>query len=179
MLKLYEHLSSPRCDQTQASDLREKECWQIYMKLILMCIGENFSLNISRKMSNYFRYETKTTQEKCVDISLAVEMLYLSTVDAFDIAIIVSGDKDFVPALEKVRLLSKKVAICSMRNSCNTDLSRSDARIRDFDMIWLDDYIKELYEMKLDVEGNDVFDSAILSILVKVSFLFVQIASLK
>jgi hypothetical protein len=84
-----------------------------------------------------------------VDISLAVEMLYMSTVsDAFDIAVLVSGDKDFIPALEKVRRLAKRVAICSMRNSCNKDLCNSENTIRDFDMIWLDDYIEELFVKK-------------------------------
>jgi uncharacterized LabA/DUF88 family protein len=83
--------------------------------------------------------------EKCVDIALAVEMLYMSTVpESYEVAVIVSGDKDFVPALEKTRLRGKRVAVCSVRNSCNKDLSRPTARIRDFDLIWLDDYIDEL-----------------------------------
>eukprot|EP00981_Chlorochromonas_danica_P009297 scaffold2602_cov177-Ochromonas_danica.AAC.18 len=76
------------------------------------------------------RFLTKNTQEKCVDISLAVEMLYLSTVnDAFDIAVLVSGDKDFVPVLEKTRMLAKRVAICSMRGSCNNDLCNNENTI--------------------------------------------------
>ena len=84
-------------------------------------------------------------QEKCVDISLAVEMLYMATVpNAYDIAVIVTGDMDFMPALEKTRLLGKRTAICSFRNGINQDMLASDARIRDFDVIWLDDYIEEL-----------------------------------
>ena len=87
---------------------------------------------------------------------------------------IVTGDKDFIPALQKTRqkgmhiiysdstygvytilhhthmniphnsdlpYLGKRVAICSMRNSCNRDLVRPDNNIKDFDMIWMDDYI--------------------------------------
>lgn len=95
------------------------------------------------------RFLTKNTQEKCVDISLAVEMLYMSTVnDAFDIAVLVSGDKDFVPVLEKTRMLAKRVAICSMRGSCNSDLCNNQNTVRDFDMIWLDDYVEDLYVPK-------------------------------
>jgi len=93
------------------------------------------------------RYETNpnTKQEKCVDIALATELLYLSTVpNAFDIAVLVSGDKDYLPALEKARLLSKRVAICSMRNFCNRDFFREKNRIRDFDVIWIDDYLDQL-----------------------------------
>jgi hypothetical protein len=91
------------------------------------------------------RFETKYLQEKCVDISLAVEMLYMSAIpDAFDIAVIVTGDKDFIPALEKTRMRAKKVAICSVRSSCNKDLIKPESRVRDFDVIWLDDYVDDL-----------------------------------
>ena len=43
-------------------------------------------------------------QEKCVDIALAVDMVHYSTVpNAFDIAVLVSGDRDFIPALVRTR----------------------------------------------------------------------------
>lgn len=81
-------------------------------------------------------------QEKCVDISLAVEMLFMATVpNAYDIGVIVTG---FIPALEKTRLLGKRVAICSIRNSVNQDLIKPEARTRDFDVIWLDEHLDEL-----------------------------------
>ena len=57
-------------------------------------------------------------QEKCVDIALAVDMLHYATVpNAFDVAVLVSGDRDFIPALVRTRQKGKRVAICSMRNS--------------------------------------------------------------
>lgn len=88
-------------------------------------------------------------QEKCVDIALAVEMLSLAHVPgAYDIAVLVSGDKDFMPALDKVRQQGKRTAICSMRNSCNKDLSSIDANIRDFEMIWLDENLDAFMEKK-------------------------------
>lgn len=101
------------------------------------------------------RYVTASEQEKCVDIALAVEMLYMATVhDAYDIAVVVTGDKDFMPAMQKTRLLAKQVAICSMRNSCNQDLVDPNAQIRDFDIIWLDDYVTDLYLPRTDAEGD-------------------------
>ena len=40
-----------------------------------------------------------------MDISLAVEMLYMATVpDAYDVAVIITGGKDFMPAMQKTRL---------------------------------------------------------------------------
>jgi uncharacterized LabA/DUF88 family protein len=102
------------------------------------------------------RLVTAGLQEKCVDISLAVEMLYLATVPyAYDIAIIVTGDKDFMPAMEKTRLKGKRVAVCSMRNSCNRDLARPDQMIRDFDVIWLDDYIDDIFKPKYGNNENN------------------------
>lgn len=57
-------------------------------------------------------------QEKCVDIALAVDMVHYATVpDAFDVAVLVSGDRDFLPALCRVREKGKRVCIASMRNS--------------------------------------------------------------
>jgi uncharacterized LabA/DUF88 family protein len=91
------------------------------------------------------RFENKVYEEKCVDISLAVEMLYMATVPgAYDVAVLVTGDKDFIPVLEKTRLLGKRVAIASVRSSASVDLVQPEARLRDFDVIWLDDYIDEL-----------------------------------
>ena len=54
--------------------------------------------------------------EKCVDISLAVEMLHYATVpNAYDVAILLSGDKDFIPALVRTRQKGRKVGIKSSR----------------------------------------------------------------
>jgi hypothetical protein len=51
------------------------------------------------------KFTTSGQQEKCVDISLAVEMLYLATVpDVYDVAVVITGDKDFMPAMKKTRL---------------------------------------------------------------------------
>jgi len=39
-------------------------------------------------------------QEKCIDIALAVEMMHFATVPgAYDLAVLLSGDKDFMPAM--------------------------------------------------------------------------------
>ena len=88
---------------------------------------------------------TTRAQEKCVDIMIAVDMLYMATVpEAYDVAVIITGDKDFIPALQKTRLKAKRVAVASVRNSCNKDLTRQDLHIRDFDLIWLEDHLDKL-----------------------------------
>jgi len=86
-------------------------------------------------------------KEKCVDISLATTMLYQAAVPhAYDVAIAVVGDRDFMPVFQHVRLLGKRVAIASIKGSCAAEFSDDSdpARIKDFDIIWLDDMLERL-----------------------------------
>lgn len=72
-----------------------------------------------------------------------------------------------MPALVKTRQKGKRVAICSMRNSCNRDLVMPGAAIRDFDIIWLDDFIDEIIAPRPNLfENSD--DQALMDIIVKV-----------
>ena len=67
--------------------------------------------------------ETVGRSEKCVDIQLAVELLHYATIpDAFDVAVVLTGDKDFLPALSRTRQKGRKVALVSMRYGCNQAL---------------------------------------------------------
>jgi cold shock CspA family protein len=86
-------------------------------------------------------------KEKCVDIALATSMLFQAALpQAYDIAITVLGDLDFKPVLQAVRRLGKRVGIASIRGSCAPDLAdaRDPDRVKDFDVIWLDDVTEEL-----------------------------------
>eukprot|EP00302_Diacronema_sp_CCMP2436_P041354 CAMPEP_0180034354 /NCGR_PEP_ID=MMETSP0984-20121128/29550_1 /TAXON_ID=483367 /ORGANISM="non described non described, Strain CCMP 2436" /LENGTH=224 /DNA_ID=CAMNT_0021959859 /DNA_START=1 /DNA_END=671 /DNA_ORIENTATION=- len=84
-------------------------------------------------------------QEKCVDIALAVELLHYATVpDAYDIGVLVSGDRDFIPALVRARQRGRRIAIASMRNSCNREFSDPSIHIKDFETVWLDDQLERL-----------------------------------
>ena len=113
------------------------------------------------------RLVTAAMKEKCVDISLAVEMLYLATVpDAYDIAVIITGDKDFMPAMVKTRMTGKRVSLCSIRNSCNRDLIKPEQAVRDYDVIWLDEYLDELVVPKLS-QKSDALDARLNAIIFK------------
>jgi len=98
------------------------------------------------KRNNYdvFMMETVGPGEKCVDIQLAVEMLHYATVaNAYDVAILLSGDKDFLPALLRTRQKGRKVAIVAMRAGCNRALYETP-NVKDYDVIWIDDYLDQL-----------------------------------
>jgi hypothetical protein len=91
-------------------------------------------------------------KEKCVDICLATSMLYFAAIpQAYDLAIAVLGDQDFVPMLQFVRRLGKRVAIASVKGACSERLCdpRDEAKVRDYEIIWLDDLLGEL-ELKFE-----------------------------
>lgn len=90
-------------------------------------------------------------KERCVDISLASSLLYHAAINSYDVAIVVLGNRDFLPVLEDVRRLGKRVVIASIRGCCANALYESDDElpvIRDASVIWLDE-IAENMELKL------------------------------
>ena len=106
------------------------------MRMFQQMEAANFEVHMST---------TTGVQEKCVDIALAVEMMHYASVEgAYDCAVLLSGDKDFIPALSRIRQKGKRVALCSMRNCCSRDLVVPSSHVRDFNPIWLDDALEDL-----------------------------------
>lgn len=62
-----------------------------------------------RKCANIDAY----SEEKEVDTTMVADMLRLAAVDAFDAAILVSGDSDHAPAVEGVRTIGKQVYVAT------------------------------------------------------------------
>ncbi len=61
-----------------------------------------------------------TTVEKGVDVQLAVDMLQFAVSNTYDVAILVSGDGDFAPAVEAVKKLGKHVELGRVeKQPCN------------------------------------------------------------
>lgn len=88
--------------------------------------------------------ETIGPNEKCVDIQLAVDMLHYATVpDAYDVALLLSGDRDFVPAMIRCRQKGRRVGLVSVRGYCNRAFYETP-NIKDYDVIWLDDYLDDI-----------------------------------
>jgi uncharacterized LabA/DUF88 family protein len=86
-------------------------------------------------------------REKMVDIALASSLIsYAAVPNAYDVAVLVIGDRDYVPALQTIRRMGKRVAIASIRDSCAFDYSdpRDAARVKDADIIWLNDIVSEV-----------------------------------
>lgn len=61
-------------------------------------------------------------KEKGVDIALAVDLLAMAYSNAYDYAIIVSGDADFINAIEEVKRFGKIVYVASFKKRFNEEL---------------------------------------------------------
>jgi hypothetical protein len=79
------------------------------------------------------------TTEKRVDTRLVADLIQYAARDAFDAAVLVSGDDDFVPAVEAVGALGKPVWVATWSPE---ELS-SDLRVKCFGQIHLSDGLAE------------------------------------
>jgi uncharacterized LabA/DUF88 family protein len=79
--------------------------------------------------------------EKKVDISIAIDIISLAYENAYDTAVLVSGDGDFVPVVKKVIELNKNVEFWafkySMANVLREELDQEDIH-------YMDDILSEI-----------------------------------
>jgi hypothetical protein len=81
--------------------------------------------------------EYEYTTEKRVDTRLVADLIHYAASGAFDVAVLVSGDDDFVPAVEAVNALGRQVWVATWSAE---ELSK-DLRVRCFGHIHLRDGI--------------------------------------
>ena len=67
-------------------------------------------------------------EQKEVDVSLACEMLEHALMNHFDVAIVLSGDRDFVPVIQKVQSAGKRVEVAAFDDVFNEETRRSSDR---------------------------------------------------
>lgn len=70
-------------------------------------------------------YRDGSYVQKEVDVSMACEMLEHALTNHFDIAIVVSGDRDFVPVIQKVQAAGKRVEVAAFSESYNEETKRA------------------------------------------------------
>lgn len=73
--------------------------------------------------------------QKGVDVDLATDMILFACRNHYDVAILVSGDGDFIPAVEKVKDMGKRVEIACFENTINDGLRLSADVYHDLDGI--------------------------------------------
>ena len=65
------------------------------------------------------------TEQKEVDVSMACEMLEHALNNHYDVAIVVSGDRDFVPVIQRVQTAGKRVEVAAFDDVLNEESRRS------------------------------------------------------
>ena len=79
--------------------------------------------------------------EKKVDINIAIDIISLAYEDAFDTAVLVSGDGDFVPILKKLKELDKKMEVWAFRYSLANALREE---VEQENIHYLDDILSKI-----------------------------------
>jgi uncharacterized LabA/DUF88 family protein len=79
--------------------------------------------------------ENEYTTEKRVDTRLVADLIHYAANGAYDAAVVVSGDDDFVPAVEAVNALGKQVWVATW----SADELSTDLRVRCFGYLSLSD----------------------------------------
>jgi uncharacterized LabA/DUF88 family protein len=98
---------------------------------------EELSLaGIKVKMAHLRKLPSGEYVEKEVDIMLATDMLSMAYMDAYDTAVLVSGDSDFSYTVEEVQRIGKRVENASFKKTSSYQLRKVCDRF-----ILLDDYI--------------------------------------
>jgi uncharacterized LabA/DUF88 family protein len=86
--------------------------------------------------------------EKGVDVALATDMLSLAFRNAYDVAVLVSGDNDFLQAVDEVKRAGKRVEIACFSSSIGHEL-----RMKADDFIPIDQIADEI-ELKLPQKSD-------------------------
>ncbi len=79
--------------------------------------------------------------EKKVDIQIAIDIISLAYENAYDTAVLVSGDGDFIPVVKKVKELDKNVELWVFRYSLVNVLKEE---IEQGNINYLDDVLNKI-----------------------------------
>lgn len=78
-----------------------------------------------RQESGHGGDRSRREKQKEVDVSMACEMLEHALMDHYDVAIVISGDRDFVPVMQKVQSAGKRVEVAAYGESCSDESKRA------------------------------------------------------
>ena len=70
-------------------------------------------------------YDENRKEQKEVDVALACELVAHAFKDNYDVAILVSGDRDFIPAIQQIQSAGKKVEVAAFANSVGSEMRKA------------------------------------------------------
>jgi len=85
--------------------------------------GEGYAEQYRGKIfPKVFRKAKRSAKSKGVDINLTIDMLNHAYHDDFDLAYLISGDGDFIPLIETVMRLGKRVYVLALSSGLNPQI---------------------------------------------------------
>ena len=98
-------------------------------------------------------FDAVRKEQKEVDVAMACEMVVHALRDNYDIAIVVSGDQDFVPAIQHVQAAGKRVEVAAFGVSIGKALMKAADRFHDLDKVPLLSMFNPI-EDSMDIERS-------------------------
>ena len=91
--------------------------------------------------TSFDKKTSKTAIEKKIDVKIAIDIISLAYENAYDTAVLVSGDGDFLPVIKKLKKLNKNIEIWAFRYSlANVIKEELDKE----DLYYLDDKLSKI-----------------------------------
>ena len=134
LIRAYYYSSMPRVEDVE----RDTPEWDSLMRQRKF-INELKNMGIKPRMANLRKLATGEWLEKEVDIMLATDMLALAFRNAYDTAILVSGDSDFCYTVETIQDLGKRVVNATFKRN-SSPLLRAVCD----EVIILDDHLERI-----------------------------------
>jgi uncharacterized LabA/DUF88 family protein len=134
LIRAYYYSSMPRVEDVE----RDSPEWDSLMRQRKF-IGELKNMGIKPRIANLRKLASGEWLEKEVDIMLATDMLAMAFRDAYDTAILVSGDSDFCYTVETIQDLGKRVVNATFKRN-SSPLLRAVCD----EVIILDDFVDEI-----------------------------------
>lgn len=113
---------------------------------------EIFPLGSKTVRCSHCGHGRRTYTEKGVDVALATRLLTHASNRAFDTAILVSGDKDYLGTVRAAKTLGLRVEIVSFRRSLSNDLAAESSA----PILFLDNYRAEIERTTPDEEAEQL-----------------------
>lgn len=117
-------------------------------KVFYEFLGEQCGYEMDVMEIDFRKEPSAQPDNKWVNANLASEMTYLATVPgAYDVAVLVGGDADYVPVLQRIRQLGKRVQLVAMGAVRGHVISSkalvTATRCFDFPHIFMDEHASE------------------------------------
>ena len=99
------------------------------------------------------RLEQMGREQKEVDVAMACEMVVHALRDHYDVAVVVSGDRDFIPAIQHVQAAGKRVEVAAFEGSVSQEMRKAADRFYELEKMPLMTVSSPSGEIAEDTDG--------------------------